>query len=167
LISIEAMGSSEKSLEEGFNPALGKARRWCASEERCPYDIKLKLIKLECPPEEITRIIEQITEEGFINEQRYANAYVSGKFRISKWGKIKITAGLRMKNIHDEIITNALNIIDNETYRDCLRSLLIKKQKELKSLPALVKRQKLARYALQKGFETELVFSILKTSEDK
>jgi regulatory protein len=160
------MGSSDKFVDEGFNSALAKARRWCASEERCPYDIQLRLIKLECSSEVTKRIINQITEEGFINEQRYAEAYVSGKFRISKWGKIKIVSGLRMKKIREEIIANALTVIDHETYRDCLHSLLQKKRKELKSMPAEVLRQKLARFALQKGFESEIVFSILKTIEE-
>jgi len=154
------------SGEEGFKIALAKARQWCASEERCPLDIKLKLIKLECSPTDINLILEQLSQEGFTNEQRYANAYASGKFRISKWGKIKIASGLRMKKIPERFITIALNGIDPQDYRECLKILLKKKQKELKNITSPQIKNKLVRFALQKGYESELIFSLLRMSEE-
>jgi regulatory protein len=160
------MNLAAGSGEEGFKIALAKARQWCASEERCPLDIKLKLIKLECSPSDINRILEQISQEGFTNEQRYANAYASGKFRISKWGKIKIASGLRMKKIPERFITTALNGIDPQDYRECLQKLLKKKQKEFKNITSPQIKNKLARFALQKGYEREMVFNLLGTKEE-
>ncbi|MEI6750555.1 MAG: RecX family transcriptional regulator, partial [Bacteroidota bacterium] len=103
--------------DAAFKTALVKARQWCTAEERCIWDVIQKLKRLECSAPDINRIIEQLNQEGFLNEQRYANAYTSGKFRISKWGKIKITSGMRMKKIPERMITIALNNIDPEIYR--------------------------------------------------
>ena len=149
-----------------FKTALVKARQWCTAEERCIWDVIQKLKRLECSAPDINRIIEQLNQEGFLNEQRYANAYTSGKFRISKWGKIKITSGMRMKKIPERMITIALNNIDPEIYRDCLVTLLRKKQDEIRSETPAEMRQKIVRFALQKGYESELVFSILRTNEE-
>jgi len=161
------MNPVANSGEECFKSALAKARQWCASDERCPLDVKLKLIKLECSPTDINRIIEILTQEGFISEQRYAVAYTSGKFRILKWGKIKIASGLRMKKFSEKIIADALIHIDEEAYRVCLQTLLKKKQKELGRLSSKDLRHKLARFALQKGYEYELVFTILNALKEK
>jgi regulatory protein len=159
------MNFKANSGEEGFSTALAKARQWCAIEERCAWDIKLKLIKLGCSLNDISRIIDQITNEGFINEQRYADSYVSGKFRISKWGKVKIISGMRMKKIPEIIITHSIDTIDQETYRNSLVTLLKKKQQELRSETPEHKRQKLVRFALQKGYESELIYTLLGTNE--
>lgn len=157
------MNSAVNSGNDGFKIALAKARQWCASEERCIFDIKQKLKKLECSSSEINMIIENLIEEGFIDEQRYAMAYSSGKFRISKWGKIKIASGLRMKNVPEKIIADALKSIKSEAYRDCLSRLLKKKQFEIRNQPPGKLKSKLARFALQKGFESEMVYEFLKS----
>jgi regulatory protein len=160
------MDPAADPIEAGFKTALAKARHWCASEERCISDIRLKLMKLDCPSSDISKIIELVSEEGFINEQRYANSYVSGKFRILKWGKIKIASGLRMKKIPEMMITNALKRIEEPAYRNCLETLIKKKEYELKNLPAEGKRQKIVRFALQKGFESEIVYEIIRSIKE-
>jgi regulatory protein len=160
------MNAAAGCIGEGFKTTLAKARQWCAAEERCPQDIRIKLMKLNCPQSDIDSIIDQLSEEGFINEQRYVRAYVSGKFNISKWGKIKIASGLRMKKIPERFISDALNEIDQDEYRNCLIRLLKNKQKELKNGPAPEIKFKLARFALQKGFEREMVFNQLGTKEE-
>jgi regulatory protein len=159
------MNSTTNSGDEVINTFMVKARQWCASEERCGWDIKQKLIKLDCSSSDISRIIDQLTQEGFIDEQRYAYAYASGKFRISKWGRVKIASGLRMKKIPERIIFNALDSIDKDSYSVCLKTLINKKLHELKSESSESKRQKLARFALQKGFESELVYTLLRSTE--
>jgi len=157
------MNTKANSVEESYKTTLAKARQWCASEERCELDVKLKLITLDCSAADISKILKQLTQDGFIDELRYAKAYASGKFRISKWGKVKIASRMRMKRIQENIISTALNNIDNESYLECLIALLKKKQHELKSENPEAKRQKMARYALQKGFESELVYQILRS----
>jgi regulatory protein len=160
------MNAETSTDEESFKAALAKARQWCAIEERCPGDIQLKLKKLNCSQTETELIITQLKQEGFINEHRYASAYVSGKFRISKWGKIKIASGLRMKKIPERFIKDALNEIDPDDYRSCLNSLLKKKRKELKIGTGQEINIKLARFAIQKGFERVIVFDLLGTTEE-
>jgi regulatory protein len=159
------MNPVSNSDEENIKTALTRAKNWCAFQEQCVWDINQRLIKLELSHSEINLVIEQLIKEGFLNEQRYADAYVSGKFRISKWGRIKIASGLRMKQIPEKMIASALNSIDLETYRDCLVKLLKKKEYELRKLPADKSRLKLTRFALQKGYESDLVYQVINSKE--
>jgi regulatory protein len=150
------------SDEETFKIALEKTRQWCASDEHCFWDVKQKLKRYGCNSLEINRILETLAEEEFINENRYALAFASGKFNLFKWGKNKIASGMRMKNIPEQFINKALESLDEDAYRESLSKLLNKKKSGIKEGTPAEKKQKLLRFALQKGYEAELVYEILR-----
>ena len=100
-------------------------------------------------------------EEKFINEERYAKAIVGGKFRVKGWGKNKIVATLKSKGIVSNLINSSLNEINEEDYANTLQKLLVKKLASLKGETKLVQRQKLARFAMGKGYESELVWKLV------
>jgi regulatory protein len=111
------------------------------------------------------RIISILIQENFINEKRYAEAFVKDKFRYNKWGKVKIRAGLKMKKIPGEIIKTALDSLDDVTYRKTIEDLLSVHRRSVKAKNQYDLKGKLLRYGLSKGFESDLLYDILSESE--
>lgn len=154
------------SDEETCKIALEKVRQWCASDEHCLWDAKLKLARYGCSASDTNQILELLTEEGFINEKRYALAFANGKFNLFKWGKNKIAAAMRMKRIPEQFVVEAIESIDADAYRDSLMTLLAKKKREIKGESPSGMKQKLIRFALQKGYEAEMVYALLRMNDE-
>ena len=95
-----------------YNYILDKARRYCAYQERCVFDLKNKLYEWKVRPDVSARIINTLEEENYLNEERFARVFAGGKFRIKKWGRNKIMAELRARKIPDLIIQIGLDEID-------------------------------------------------------
>lgn len=135
-------------------------------QERCGQDVFLNLLKKEVTKEEITKTIEILQSEGFIDEQRYANSFVRGKINIKKWGIAKIKAALYAKHIPESIITEALSEYlenDETTYQNNMHSVLQKKWESLRTeSDEQKKKQKFIRFGLQKGYAYEDVKRVLK-----
>jgi regulatory protein len=140
--------------------AFRKAADYCAGQEHCTSEIRLKLNYWGF--EKIAeQIISHLLDEGFIDELRYAKAFSRGKFRNLHWGRIKIKAQLRAKRIDTNYIAIALRDIDEQEYNDCLTALVKKKMHELGG-PSVKNNFKAMRFALSKGFETELIQEVLR-----
>lgn len=138
-------------------------RNWCAYQERCQQDARDKLFDLGLKTAEVEDIVASLIAEQFIDEERYAIAFASGKFRIKKWGKVKIRSILKMKRVSDYSVRKALSEIDEEEYLTTLRSLIESKAKMLKSEPNKIRKNyKLLRFAQSRGFETDLIMNLLK-----
>ena len=152
------MGEEKKPYSEAI---MAKVLRYCAYQERSLKEVKEKLRALECENEEIAKIIKHLTEEGYINEARYANAIAGGKFRQKKWGKRKIVAALKGKNVDARYIQNAIEGIEPEEYEKTLRQLLDKKAATLKALAPWEAKQKLIKFALGKGYEMEVIYKVI------
>ncbi|PKP38940.1 MAG: hypothetical protein CVT98_04065, partial [Bacteroidetes bacterium HGW-Bacteroidetes-15] len=99
--------------------------------------------------------------QGLINEERYARTFVRGKFKIKKWGRIKIINSLQAKKISKECIRKGLEEINETAYRDTLIEVLNKKAKTIIRERVSIKRNKLIKYAISKGFEYELIINTL------
>ncbi len=141
--------------------ALEKARLICSQKEQCSYDILKKLERWGISNETAGKIIARLEMEKFIDHSRYCTFFVADKLRINKWGKKKIEYALRQKNIPPDKIESALEKIDNDEYRDILRNELRKKRRGLKAKNQFDLKGKLFRFAQSKGFETELIYSMI------
>lgn len=157
-----------------LNQALKKAADYCALQERCQQEIRTKLYDWGLFGEEVEQCIAELISTGFINEERFAKAFAGGKFRIKKWGKIKIKNELKRKKISEYCIKKGLQEINDSDYKTALKEILLKKSKELKALPAgrqekniYKKMNRLASFALQKGYESELVWIIIREMFNK
>lgn len=148
-------GQSDGSLLD-FGQAYRKAADYCAFQDRCISEIKLKLRAWNIDKSYFGKIISKLIEEGFLDEKRFATNYAGGKFRIKGWGKLKIAAGLRARSIPTPLIQQALASIDKEEYFICLETLLKKKLRQLGS-STQENRQKAAYFAASRGFETGLI----------
>jgi len=133
----------------------------CAGREYCIDDIRGKLSSLGINEKDRSRIIEALIAENFINERRYAEAFVKDRFRHNKWGRLKISAQLRAKKISQEVIDQALETIDNDEYRKALGDMLASHRKSVKARNQYELKGKLMRFALSKGFESQLLYDIL------
>ena len=133
----------------------------CSGSEHCREDMKLKLAAWKVGEPDSERIINVLIRENFINEKRYAEAYVKDKFRHNKWGRIKIRAGLRLKKIPAELINAAIGSIDNETYTNSLREMISAHRKSVRAKNQYDLKGKLYRFGLSRGFESDLLYRIL------
>jgi len=140
---------------------LNKARRYCAYQERCVYDLKKKLFEWKVRPEVANRIINTLEEENYLNEERFARVFAGGKFRIKKWGRNKIMAELRARKIPDLIIQIGLDEIDEHEYVKVLKDTIDKKISELGEIKSAGNKRKLYNFVLNRGFEEHLVLKFM------
>ena len=145
--------------------ALLKAQKYCAYQERCHQEVREKLYEWRVLPEVLENTIAELIIANFINEERFAKVYAGGKFRIKKWGRIKIEGKLRSKNISVYCIKKGLAEIDEEDYLKTLREIIEKKARNLDEKNDYLRKNKIARYAIRKGFEPGLVWEVLKELE--
>jgi len=115
----------------------------------------------------VETIIAQLIEENYLNEERYAKVFAGGKFRMKKWGRVKIKYALKQKKVSEYCIKQGLKEIEEDQYRDTLKDLLQQKWKSLRSEKNLfIKRRKATDFLVQKGYETELVSEALAELQD-
>ena len=141
---------------------LDKMAKYCAYQERCVKEVRDKLKTFDIAEEEKTKILDYLLDNRFVNDERYAKAFVRGKVNQSGWGVNKIRFHLIQKGIDKDIIDEALGQTDEETYRQRLIEILKTKAKTIKAASDFEKKRKLAAYAMQKGFEGSLVWETLK-----
>lgn len=154
------MGSGEL-----YKACLNKAMNICSRKEITTSEIEDKLISWGAGEEDIRRIIKVLTDEKYIDEKRYAEAFSRDKLRYNKWGRIKIAMHLKQKRIDSQLIRNALNTIDEDEYREILKKLLESHRKSVKAKSQYEFRAKMYRFALSKGFESSVIGEIMKSEE--
>lgn len=137
----------------------------CARQECCRQDLWQSMHRAGVSSADAEKLLDRLEEEGFISAERYASAFVMDKMRYDKWGRVKIRQALHLKCIETAHIDAALAVIDEQEYREILFALLQKKQGLVKANTPYEERQKVARYAIGKGFEPHLVFQMLDLEE--
>jgi regulatory protein len=141
--------------------ALIKIRSICSRQEQCRQDILVKLSKWDMSESDSEKIVQILEKEGFVDHTRYASSFANDKLKFNKWGKIKIRWMLRQKEIPEDIIENALSLIDDDEYFNTITSELRKKIKTLKSENVYDKKGKLVQFATQRGFEYEIISQVI------
>jgi regulatory protein len=139
---------------------MEKARNFCAYQERSIEDVKTKLSQWKASEETVEEIIGKLKEENYVDEERFARAFAVGKLRYNKWGRNKIIYALKQKKIPDLYIQIGLGEIDDDEYLNTLKAIL--SSKEVTGNNDYVRQNKLVRYAVQKGFQADLAWKILK-----
>ena len=139
-----------------FSEALEKLRKYCAYQE-----VRNKMYSWGFGAEDMDRACVKMMEENMLNEERYAKAIASGKFRAKGWGKKKITMALKQKGISPYLVKASIGQIDEGDYEKKLATLLEKKAQSLKAEHPAIKKQKLARFAMGKGYEPDLVWKVV------
>lgn len=131
---------------------------YCAYQERCHKEVKDKLKKMRMIPEVIDTIIVHLITNNYLNEERFAQAFARGKFRIKKWGKNRIVRELKFRQISKYSIDSALNEIDLDDYFETLDQLTKKRIAQVTEKNSYKKKKKVADYLLYRGWESHLVY---------
>ncbi|MCF0199792.1 MAG: RecX family transcriptional regulator [Bacteroidales bacterium] len=141
---------------------LDKMAKYCAYQERCLKDVVDKMKAFDLNEDDKKEILNYLIDNRFVDNERFARSFVRGKVNQSGWGVNKIRFHLLQKGIEKSIIDEALQGLDDENYRQRLCDILKSKLKTVKAENDFEKRRKLAAYAIQKGFEPNLVFTLVK-----
>ncbi|WP_418636323.1 regulatory protein RecX [Winogradskyella sp.] len=141
--------------------AQAKLEHYCAYQERCHKEVRQKLRDMNMIPEAIDLIIVHLIRHNFLNEERFAKAFVRGKFRIKKWGKNRLRRELKFREISKYTIDAALNEIDLEDYYATLDVLVQKRIAQVKAPNDYKKKKKVADYLLYRGWESHLIYERL------
>jgi regulatory protein len=148
--------------KESSSPIKQKILRYCAYQERAHSEVRNKLFELGAYGDELEEIISYLIVEGFLNEERFAKTFAGGKFRLKKWGRLKIQNALEGKSVSKNCIKAGLKEINDDDYLVTLTSLIERKTESITEENVYVKRGKISQYVIQKGFEPELVWKILR-----
>ena len=151
----------EKTEEEAFLQLAAL----CANAEHCQYEMLEKMKRWELSEEAQARVMAQLIEERYVDDRRYARAFVKDKIRYNKWGRRKVQQGLWMKRIDKEIQDEVLNEIDEKEYLNVLKPLLKQKRKSIKANSDYELNQKLVRFAYGRGFTFEIIRQCLDVSD--
>lgn len=138
---------------DNYLEAKSKIEAFCAYQERCLLEIKTKLQVYDLSKEDEIRLLSHLQEYSYWDEQRYADSYVNGKFRIKNWGRQKIHQALLRKKVASEIIEKALSTIPENANLETIKRLAQRKSDSLSNEKNdWTKRQKVLRFLLSKGF---------------
>lgn len=140
---------------------LNSMMAYCSRSEHCVFDVMEKLSAAAVSEDDANEIVQELIRLGYIDELRYARAFVNDKFRFNKWGKIKIAHVLRQKKVASNVIQDALDTIDDEAYNQVLMQLIESKKKTTKAT-ATQQRAAVMRFALSRGFEYETIMRLLR-----
>lgn len=141
-----------------------KLKHYCGYQERCHSEVKTKAYSLGLRKVEVEELTSRLIEEGCLNEERFAKLYAGGKFRIKKWGRIKIKSGLKQKGVSEYCIRQAMKEINEMEYLSALSKMARKRWDDIKGrgINLFVKLTKTRSYLLSKGYEPEFVSRALK-----
>lgn len=153
---------STRKRKYSTQEALSKIESYCAYQERSHKEVKNKLFSYGLYASEVDELLSHLISAGFLNEERFAKAFAGGKFRMKKWGRLKIKNELEQLGLTKRCIERGLKEIEQPDYMHELKTLLKKKWLSVKEENLFRKRDKVARYAIMKGYEPELVWEFIR-----
>lgn len=141
--------------------ATERIQSFCAIQDRCQWEVEKKMKEWEISDEIIENILTDLILDKFVDEQRFSESFCRGKFRIKRWGKVKIKNELKIKKISKNCIDKGLLQIENEEYMEVLKYLYIKKRNSLKDTNQFIRKGKIAKHLQQKGFESNMIWEVI------
>ena len=144
---------------------LLKLTALCARGEHCQHDMLEKMRPWGLSDEEQAKVMQQLTEGRYVDDERFTRAFVNDKVRYGKWGRRKIEQALWVKHIDEGIADNVLDEVDDEEYLDVLRPLVKQKLRTTRAASDYELRMKVTKWALSRGFTMDIVRQCLDASE--
>lgn len=149
-----------------LSEAREKIQRYCAYRERSHREVQEKLRAYGLAENKVQALMAELIEQQFLNEERFACAYTRGKHRHNGWGWLKIKQGLQYHHLSDYLLKKAQAELTGEEYQKNLQALAHKQWYQYKALKPFARRGKTARYLMQRGYEPQLVWDIVKDLND-
>ena len=138
----------------------------CAQAEHCQWEMLEKMRRWELSDEAQARVMERLVKERYVDDERYARAFVKDKIHYNKWGRQKVEQALWQKHIDDDIRQRVLDEVDDDEYLSILRPLLQQKRKSTKAQSDYELNQKLIRFALGRGFTFDIIRQCIETGDE-
>ena len=138
----------------------------CAQAEHCQQEMRDKMKRWDIDAATQDRIVARLIKERYVDDERYARAFVKDKIRYNKWGPRKVQQGLWLKHIDDDIQERVLSEVDDSEYLDVLRPLLKQKVRSIRAENDYERTQKLVRFALGRGFTFDIIRQCLNVDDD-
>jgi regulatory protein len=148
-------------MTDYLKDALRKAAMFCAYQERTQQEVRDRLKEWGVLGDDAEEVIAELIQQNYLNEERFAKSFAGGKFRVKGWGKRKIKQHLQQRGISGYNLEEAMKEIAPNDYRTALAELLDKKRRSIGDDNPLIVKQKLVRYALSKGYESDLIWQVL------
>ena len=138
----------------------------CAQAEHCQWERLEKMRRWEVPEEAQARVMQRLVKERYVDDERYAQAFVKDKIRYNKWGRRKVDQALWQKHIDEDIRKHVLDEVDDDEYLGVLRPLLKQKRKSTKANSDYELNQKLMRFAMGRGFTFDIIRQCIDVEEE-
>ena len=138
----------------------------CAQAEHCQWEMLEKMRRWEVPEEAQARVMQRLVKERYVDDERYAQAFVKDKIRYNKWGRRKVDQALWQKHIDEDIRKRVLDEVDDDEYLSVLRPLLKQKRKSTKANSDYELNQKLMRFAMGRGFTFDIIRQCIDVEEE-
>ena len=138
----------------------------CAQAEHCQWEMLEKMRRWEVPEEAQARVMQRLVKERYVDDERYAQAFVKDKIRYNKWGRRKVEQALWQKHIDEDIRKRVLDEVDDDEYLKVLRPLLKQKRKSTKANSDYELNQKLMRFAMGRGFTFDIIRQCLDVDDE-
>ncbi|MBQ9678283.1 MAG: RecX family transcriptional regulator [Prevotella sp.] len=138
----------------------------CAQSEHCQWEMTEKMLRWEIPDEAQTRIMDRLIKERYVDDERFARAFVKDKVRYNKWGRRKVEQALWVKHIDETIRQQVLDEVDDEEYLRILRPLLQQKRKSTKATSDYELKGKLVKFAISRGFTMDIIRQCINVTDE-
>jgi regulatory protein len=149
----------EENIQE--QEIFQKMAHFCSKSEQCTPDILKRLKDAGCTGQQAEEIIQHLKVENYLNDQRYVSLYIREKFRVNKWGRVKMHYYLKMKGLKDDLIQSGFSEIDEEEYTALLLKTMKEKARTIKISGKYEKMGQIIRFTQGRGFEPELIHRYL------
>ena len=137
------------------------AERYCSGAEHCCAEVRAMLERHKVEADEIALILKHLVKEGYVDESRYADAFVHDKVRFAKWGRVKIAQALWQKRIPADVADAALSGIDEDEYMTALRDVITSRYRQTKGATDYERKMKTMKSVCSRGYEPALVRKVL------
>ena len=151
----------QKNKTYNIKETTEKIQSFCALQDRCQWEVENKMRQWGVEEYIIENIVTDLILEKFIDEQRFSESFCRGKFRIKRWGKVKIKNELILRKISISCIQKGLEQIENKEYYSVLKELYEKKKNSIKDKNQFIRKGKIVKYLQQKGFESNLIWELI------
>ena len=157
----------EKKISKVYSIESARPRleKYCAYQERSHKQVYEKCRTLGLNDEDTNHLLVELIRSNFLNEERFVDAYVKGKFKIKSWGKQKIVQGLKLAGVSQKLIQEKIKTIETDNYLETIQKLAEKKYKTVKGSSDYEKEIKVKRYLLTKGFTLDDIQKALKSDD--
>lgn len=151
----------QKNKAYNIKEVTDRIQSFCALQDRCQWEVEKKMREWGVEEDIIKNILTDLILEKFIDEQRFSESFCRGKFRIKRWGKLKIKNELKIRKISTSCINKGLDQILDKEYYSVLKELYEKKKNSLKDKNQFIQKGKIIKFLQQKGYENDLIWELI------